>query len=59
MQRLMKQREWAGKIVTQLGELDFAKQRYAKLVQTKEEERQAILSSKLKEKGPKLLKKKA
>lgn len=53
----MKQREWADKIVTQLGELDFAKQRYAKLVQTKEEERNAVLNSKLKEKGAKLLKK--
>lgn len=59
MQRLMKQREWADKIVTQLGELDFAKQRYAKMVQAKEEERNAILNSKLKEKGAKLLKKRA
>lgn len=59
MQRLMKQREWAGKIVSQLGELDFAKQRHAKMVQAKEEERSAILNSNLKEKGAKLLKKRA
>lgn len=57
LQRLMKQREWTDKIVTQLGELDFAKKRYAKMVEDKEQARNTILSSKLKEKGAKLLKK--
>lgn len=59
MQRLMKQREWAGKIAEQLGELNFAKERHAKMVQEKEDKRNAILNSKLKEKGVKLLKKQA
>lgn len=57
MQRVMKQREYANTIVTQLGELDFAKQRYAKIVQDKANQRQAVLDSKLKEKGGKLLRK--
>lgn len=59
MQRLMKQREWAGKIVEQLGELNFAKERHARMVQEKEDQRNAILNSRLKEKGVQLLKKKA
>lgn len=59
MERVMKQREWAGKIVDQLGELKFAKDRYAKIVQDKEDKRNAILNSKLKEKGLKLLQKQA
>lgn len=57
MQRLLKQREYADKIVTQLSELNFAKERYSKIVQAREEERQALLNSKLKEKGVKLLRK--
>lgn len=59
MQRLMRQREYADKIVTQLGELQFAKSRHEKMVQAKEEERAAVLNTKLKEKGIKLLKKRA
>lgn len=57
MQRVLKQREWSNKIVTQLGELQFAKDRYARMQHEKEEKRTAIMNSKLKEKGASLLKK--
>lgn len=55
--RVMRQRKWAAEIVEKLGEIDFAKQRYQELQKQKEEERKAILSYKLKPKGPELLKK--
>lgn len=55
----MKQREWSEKIVELTGELNFAKDRYKTMQIEEEKKRQAILDSKLKEKGPLLLNKKS
>ncbi|XP_063701323.1 large ribosomal subunit protein mL52 [Culicoides brevitarsis] len=55
--RVMKQREYAGKIVQYIGELNFAKQRYQENINAAIQTRQEILKNKLKPKGHLLLKK--
>lgn len=56
--RLTKQRELAQKIVTSCAELNFAKERYQRLLQEKESEKQRIIGEKFKPKGNRLLEKK-
>ncbi|XP_073844870.1 mitochondrial ribosomal protein L52 [Musca autumnalis] len=53
--RLLKQQAMAAKIVTLNKELDMAKQRYQKLQQQEQEQRQKIMQAKLKPKGKLLL----
>uniref|UniRef100_A0A1Q3FBP3 Large ribosomal subunit protein mL52 n=1 Tax=Culex tarsalis TaxID=7177 RepID=A0A1Q3FBP3_CULTA len=53
--RLLQQRELAQKIVTMSGEMDFAVDRYNRIQDEKARERQALLDSKLKPKGHRLL----
>lgn len=57
-ERVFRQREVAQKIVTMIGEIDFAKDRFSRIQKEKDEARKKVLDSKLKEKGLKLLKKK-
>ncbi|CAK1585921.1 unnamed protein product [Parnassius mnemosyne] len=56
--RMLKQRDFASKIVELNSELEFAKTRHQKMLQAKEEEREAILRNRLKPKGRALLDKK-
>ncbi|XP_013136457.1 PREDICTED: 39S ribosomal protein L52, mitochondrial [Papilio polytes] len=56
--RMLKQRDFASRIVELSSELDFAKTRQQKMLEAKEEERKAILSNRLKPKGKALLNKK-
>lgn len=57
MSRVKYQRELAQKIVTAIGEVDFAKERYKWMQQEEADERKAIIDGKLKPKGEALLKK--
>nr|NP_001299365.1 39S ribosomal protein L52, mitochondrial [Papilio xuthus]BAM20050.1 mitochondrial ribosomal protein L52 [Papilio xuthus] len=56
--RMLKQRDFASRIVELSSELDFAKTRHEKMIEAKEEERKTILSNRLKPKGKALLNKK-
>ncbi|KPI97187.1 39S ribosomal protein L52, mitochondrial [Papilio xuthus] len=56
--RMLKQRDFASRIVELSSELDFAKTRHEKMIEAKEEERKTILSNRLKPKGKTLLNKK-
>ncbi|CAG4946596.1 unnamed protein product [Parnassius apollo] len=56
--RMLKQRDFASKIVELNSELEFAKTRHQKMLQAKEEEREEILRNRLKPKGKALLNKK-
>ncbi|XP_063245035.1 large ribosomal subunit protein mL52 [Bacillus rossius redtenbacheri] len=55
-QRVLRQQDFAEKVVKLTKEIDFAVERYDKLQQEEEERRQHILDSKLKPKGQKLIK---
>ncbi|XP_014365029.2 39S ribosomal protein L52, mitochondrial [Papilio machaon] len=56
--RMLKQRDFASRIVELSSELDFAKTRHQKMLEAKEEERNTILNNRLKPKGKALLNKK-
>lgn len=56
MRRLERQKSAAQEMVEKIREVDFAKQRYAKMQQSEQERRQQLISSKLKPKGALLLK---
>ncbi|XP_013172074.1 PREDICTED: 39S ribosomal protein L52, mitochondrial [Papilio xuthus] len=56
--RMLKQRDFASRIVELSSELDFAKTRHEKMIEAEEEERKTILSNRLKPKGKALLNKK-
>ncbi|XP_053606666.1 large ribosomal subunit protein mL52 [Plodia interpunctella] len=56
-QRMLKQREYASQIVQMSAELDFAKDRYQKNLQTAAAERQKVIDNRLKPKGKALYKK--
>ncbi|KAG6460638.1 39S ribosomal protein L52, mitochondrial [Manduca sexta] len=56
--RMLRQRQYAEQIVQLCSELDFAKERYQKMQLAKEQEKQQILSDRLKPKGSALYKKK-
>ncbi|CAB3221510.1 unnamed protein product [Arctia plantaginis] len=58
MKRLKRQREYATKMVELCSELDFAKERFKKLEEAKEQERQQIISNRLKPKGDALTQRK-
>ncbi|KAJ0178101.1 hypothetical protein K1T71_005924 [Dendrolimus kikuchii] len=49
--RMLRQQDYAKKIVEMCSELDFAKQRYQNMQRAKEQERQNIISNRLKPKG--------
>ncbi|CAH0730017.1 unnamed protein product, partial [Brenthis ino] len=49
--RMLKQQDYATKIVTLCSEIDFAKKRYQDMLNAKEEERRKIISNRLKPKG--------
>ncbi|XP_047534442.1 39S ribosomal protein L52, mitochondrial [Vanessa atalanta] len=55
--RMLKHQEYASQIVSMCSEVDFAKQRHQNAIRAKEEERQAIISNRLKPKGKALWKK--
>ncbi|XP_013188569.1 large ribosomal subunit protein mL52 [Amyelois transitella] len=55
--RMLKQRDFASKIVQLNSELDFAKDRYQNMVQSDAAERQRIIDNRLKPKGRALNKK--
>ncbi|XP_043474220.1 39S ribosomal protein L52, mitochondrial [Leptopilina heterotoma] len=55
--RLNKNREYAEKIVKLVGEVDYAVERYYRLIEEKKQERDEILRNKLKPKGQLLLNK--
>ncbi|XP_011163169.1 39S ribosomal protein L52, mitochondrial [Solenopsis invicta] len=57
--RLDKQRDYAARIITLVGEMDYAVERHAKLQEKKKQRRQKILDNKLKPKGELLLQKQA
>lgn len=57
-QRMLLQREYASRIVDLISEVDFAKERYQKMVADKEQERQNIIANRLKPKGAALARKK-
>lgn len=48
---MLLQQDYATKIVTLCSELDFAKQRYQDMLNSKEEEKQHIIKNRLKPKG--------
>ncbi|KAI8425996.1 hypothetical protein MSG28_004974 [Choristoneura fumiferana] len=54
--RMEKQQGYASQIIELSAELDFAKERYTNMLAAEEEERQKILSNRLKPKGQKLKK---
>lgn len=56
--RMLRQREFASKIVEMCSELDFAKERYNYIEASKEQERQNVIANRLKAKGNELNKKK-
>ncbi|CAH1638527.1 unnamed protein product [Spodoptera littoralis] len=56
--RMLRQREFASKIVEMCSELDFAKERYNYIEASKEQERQNVIANRLKTKGNALKKKK-
>ncbi|CAG9782084.1 unnamed protein product [Diatraea saccharalis] len=49
--RILKQREYASKIVELCSELDFAKERHQKMLKMAAEERQRVIDNRLKPKG--------
>ncbi|XP_051166292.1 39S ribosomal protein L52, mitochondrial [Leptopilina boulardi] len=55
--KLVKNREYAAKIVKLVGEVDYAVERYNRLIEEKKKERDEILRNKLKPKGQLLLNK--
>ncbi|KAK2584111.1 hypothetical protein KPH14_006552 [Odynerus spinipes] len=55
--RMIKQQQYAAKIVQLVGEIDYAVARHARLQEEEKQRRQNILDSKLKPKGDLLLKK--
>lgn len=55
LRRIQKHQEYARRIIKLVSEVDFAVERYAKLLKEKEEQKQQILDSKLKPKGEKLI----
>ncbi|XP_028171193.1 39S ribosomal protein L52, mitochondrial [Ostrinia furnacalis] len=55
--RLLKQREYASKIVEMCSELDFAKERYQKTLKEEAQKKQRVIDSWLKPKGKALSKK--
>lgn len=54
---MLKNREFASRIVELSAELDFAKSRHQQMLDAKEEEKQTILRNRLKPKGKALRKK--
>ncbi|XP_033210553.1 39S ribosomal protein L52, mitochondrial [Belonocnema kinseyi] len=53
--KIVKNREYAAKIVRLVGEVDYAVERYDRLIKEKQEEQRRIIDSKLKAKGELLL----